>query len=78
MMRSGFIGFWRNGTVSLAAIFAMLITLSVVGALMVGNVFLSSFLETVKEKVDVTLYFTIDAQEPDIWRSKNPSRRSPK
>ncbi|KKW38193.1 MAG: Cell division protein [Parcubacteria group bacterium GW2011_GWA1_54_88] len=69
-MRSGFIGFWRNGTVSLAAIFAMLITLSVVGALMVGNVFLSSFLETVKEKVDVTLYFTIDAQEPDILALK--------
>ena len=76
-MRSGFIGFWRNGTVSLAAIFAMLITLSVVGALMVGNVFLSSFLETVKEKVDVTLYFTIDAQEPDILALKKSLETHP-
>ncbi len=70
MMRSGFIGFWRNGTVSLAAILAMVITLSVVGSLLVGNVFLFAFLDTVKEKVDVTVYFTINAQETDILSIK--------
>jgi len=70
MIRSGFIGFWRNSTVSLAAILAMIITLTVVGSLMIGNVFLTAFLDTVKEKVDVTVYFTIDAAETDILALK--------
>src|SRR3989344_828783 len=70
MMRSGFIGFWRNGTVSLAAIFAMLITLSVVGALMVGNVFLSLVPGAVKEEGGVALFFSIGAAEPDILAPK--------
>jgi len=64
--RSGFVSFWRNQTVSLAALFAMTVTLFAIGSLMVGNTFLDAFLGTIKDKVDVTVYFVEDAQENDI------------
>lgn len=69
-MRSGFIAFWRNNTVSLAAILAMTITIFVIGSLILGNVFMDKFLDAVKEKVDVTVYFRIDAAEEDILSVK--------
>jgi len=68
--RSGFISFWRNQAVSLAALFAMTITLFAIGALMVGSTFLDAFLGTIKDKVDVTVYFVEDAQENDILAVK--------
>ena len=69
-MRSGFIAFWRNNTVSLAAILAMTITIFVIGSLILGNVFMDKFLDTIKEKVDVTVYFRLDAAEADILSVK--------
>ncbi len=69
--RSGFISFWRNQAVSLAALFAMTITLFAIGALMVGSTFLDVFLGTIKDKVDVTVYFVEDAQESDILTVKS-------
>lgn len=68
--RSGFVGFWRNQAVSLAALFAMTITLFVIGALLVGNTFLNAFLGTIKDKVDVTVYFVENAEESDILAVK--------
>ena len=69
--RSGFISFWRNQAVSLAALFAMTITLFAIGALMVGSTFLDVFLGTIKDKVDVTVYFVEDAQGSDILTVKS-------
>lgn len=66
IFRSGFVSFWRNSTVSLASILAMTITLFVIGSLVVGNAFLDDFLASIKDKVDVTVYFTEEATESEI------------
>lgn len=69
--RSGFIGFWRNGVVSAAAILVMTITLTVVGSLLIGSAYLESSLETLKNKVDISVSFKLDADETDILSLKN-------
>jgi len=68
--RYGFIGFVRNGFISLAAVLIMTITLFVVSILMIGGAALSSTLKDLTEKVDVTVYFTLDAEEGDIMDIK--------
>ena len=55
--RYGFIGFFRNGFVSLSAVFIMTITLFVVSSLIIGNAALSSVLRDLTNQVDVTVYF---------------------
>lgn len=68
--RYGFIGFVRNGFVSLAAVLIMTITLFVISILMIGGAALSSTLKDLTEKVDVTVYFTTDASEDQIFEVK--------
>lgn len=64
--RYGFIGFIRNGFVSLAAVLIMTITLFVMAALFIGGAALSSTLKQLTDKVDVTVYFTTSAAEDQI------------
>lgn len=61
--RYGFIGFLRNGFVSLSAILIMSITLFVVASLLVTGAALTSVLHQLSDKVDVTVYFTVDASQ---------------
>ncbi len=71
IIRSGFVGFWRNAYVSLAAIFVMIITLTVVGGLMLTTQLLSISLEQIKEKVDINVYMVTTASEEAISALKN-------
>lgn len=63
IVKAGFINFWRNGFVSLSSIIVMTITLFVVGSLIFLNALLDAALDTLKDKVDVNVYFVIDAPE---------------
>jgi cell division transport system permease protein len=71
IIRSGFVGFWRNAYVSLAAIFVMIITLTVVGGLMLTTQLLSVSLEQIREKVDINVYLVTTATEESIFALKN-------
>src|SRR3989338_3160383 len=64
--RYGLIGFVRNVFVSLAAVLIMTITLFVVAGLLILGAALSSTLEQLTEKVDVTVYFTTAAAEEQV------------
>lgn len=63
IVKAGFINFWRNGFVSLSSIIVMTITLFVVGSLIFLNALLDAALDTLKDKVDVNVYFLVDAPE---------------
>lgn len=65
-IRQGFINFWRNGWVSLATVLVMVLTLFVVGALFFSNVLLTSALQSLEDKVDISVYMKTSAGEPDI------------
>ncbi|HVM73772.1 MAG TPA: permease-like cell division protein FtsX [Candidatus Paceibacterota bacterium] len=64
--RYGFVGFLRNGFVSLAAILIMTITLFVAATLLISSAALSSVLADLTSKVDVTVYMTPGATQDQI------------
>lgn len=71
VIRSGFIGFWRNGYVSIAAIFVMGITLTVVGSGMLVGQLLNAALTQIKDKVDINVYLVTSADEAPILALKS-------
>jgi len=66
IVRSGFVHFWRNGVVSLASVLVVTVTLFVIGSLIILQAVLDSSLDNIKNKVDVNIYFNINASEDDI------------
>lgn len=70
-IRSGFVGFWRNAFVSLAAIFVMMVTLFTIGAVLFLGQLLEVSLSQIKDKVDINVYFTTDAADGDMMALKS-------
>jgi cell division transport system permease protein len=64
--RTGFFNFWRNGTVSLASVLIMMVTLTVVGFIIFSGAILNTSLDAIKNKVDVTVTFVPSASESDV------------
>ena len=70
VIRSGFIGFWRNAFVSFSAIFVMIVTLVTVGAMILLGVLLDTSLQQIQDKVDINVYTVVSAEEADIFALK--------
>jgi len=66
IIKTGFVNFWRNGFVSVSSVTVMTITLFVIGSLFFLNAFLETSLTSLKNKVDVNVYFVEDATEEEI------------
>ncbi len=66
VVRSGFVGFWRNAFVSAAAIFVMTVALFVIGSTMLLEKVLEVSLEQIQDKVDINVYFVTTAAQTDI------------
>ncbi len=66
IIRSGFIGFWRNAFVSLSAIFVIMVTLVVVGGSILMNQLLDVSLAQIKDKVDINVYMRTTATEEGV------------
>ncbi|MEX0930876.1 MAG: permease-like cell division protein FtsX [Candidatus Paceibacterota bacterium] len=66
IVRSGFVGFWRNAFVSLASIFVMTIALVVIGSTILLDQVLGVSLQNLQEKVDINVYFVTTAEEDEI------------
>ena len=66
IVRAGFVGFWRNAFVSLAAIFVMAVSLFVIGSTMMIDTLLAVSLENIQNKVDINVYFVTTAEQTDI------------
>lgn len=70
IVRSGFVGFWRNAFVSLAAIFVMTVALFVIGTTLLLDQLLGVSLQNIQNKVDINVYFVTSAEETDIMALK--------
>jgi cell division transport system permease protein len=66
VVRSGFVGFWRNAFVSLASIFVMTVALFVIGATMMLDQLLGVSLQQIQSKVDINVYFVTTAAPEDM------------
>lgn len=77
IIKAGFINFKRGGLVSFAAVLVVTITLSVVTILLLLQAVLNFSLEQIKNKVDVTIYFTVDAPEIKVMLLKESLEELP-
>ncbi len=66
IIKAGFVSFSRNGLISWAAVLVTTITLLVITSLLFLQVVLHFSLDQIKNKVDVTIYFTVNAPENKI------------
>lgn len=63
---AGLRGFYRNRTVSLSSIFILTITLSIVTSFYLSRAIFDYTLDQIREKVDVRVYFTVDATNEQV------------
>ncbi|MBP9701635.1 MAG: ABC transporter permease [Candidatus Pacebacteria bacterium] len=77
VVRSGFVNFWRNGFLSLSSILVLSIALLVFGGLIFFSTLSESFLNVVREKVDINVYFALNANEIDILDLKKTLEKMP-
>ena len=77
IMKGGFLNFTRNGLVSWAAVLVVTITLSVITAIILLQAVLYFSLNTIKDKVDVTIYFTVGASEDRAMQLKSSLEKLP-
>jgi len=75
--RTGFINFWRNGSVSFAAVVIMTLVLSVVCFLILSRALFISTISQIQDKVDINVYFTLSAPESDIKALKTRIEKIP-
>lgn len=77
ILKSGWINFKRNPLVSSASVLVTTITLSVIMGLFLFNATLSSLITTLQDKVDIAVYFTVDAPEEKILALKETIEKVP-
>ncbi|MFZ2500778.1 MAG: permease-like cell division protein FtsX [Minisyncoccia bacterium] len=66
MLVSGWKNFARSGAVSVATVLIMTVTLAIISSLIFLSALLTLTLDTIKDKVDVTVYFVTTASEANI------------
>lgn len=76
IIKSGLVNFWRNGWLSTATVLIMTIALLLWMGLFLTNVALTAVLGVLTEKVDISVYFGLDAKETDILALKSQLEKS--
>lgn len=74
---SGAKSFVRGGAVSAATVLVMTVTLSIIGSLIFLSALLTFTLNSIKDKVDVSVYFVTTASESDILAVKSQLEKLP-
>lgn len=70
IIRAGFFNFWRNGTVSLASVLVMMVTLVVIGLISFSGAVLDTSLAELRDKIDINVTFIPTATESDVLTIK--------
>jgi len=71
IIKAGFVNFTRSGIISWAAVLVTIITLSVITSIILLQTVLHFSLDQIKDKVDVTIYFNVNAPETKILSLKD-------
>lgn len=77
ILKGGFLNFKRSGIISWAAVLVVTITLSVITTIILLQAVLHFSLDQIKDKVDVTIYFTIGASEEKIMTLQSSLEKLP-
>jgi len=71
IIKSGFVNFWRSGLVSMSSILVLVVALLMIGSTILMSAFLNSTLATIQDKIDINIYFNVNAPEEEILALKN-------
>lgn len=66
ILKSGWLGFWRNKWLSSAAVLVMALTILGITSLLLINVVVASLTDSLEDKIDISVYFALNTQEEDI------------
>jgi len=77
IIKSGIVNFFRNGLVSIATALVISLSLFLLISVLLGSVFLNSFIDELQRKVDISVYFKRTASEADILQVKSDLERLP-
>lgn len=70
VFKTGCANFWRNKWLSVAAIAMMFLTIFAIVTLLMTNVVIDSFAASLEDKIDISVYFNLDALEEQILETK--------
>lgn len=70
VIKAGYLSFRRNGWLSMATILVMSMVLFVLGGMVFLGALANTVLESLEEKVDITVYFTADAPAEQMSKVK--------
>lgn len=70
IIRTGLFNFWRDGTVTLASVLVMMVTLLVIALLSFSSAILDTTLAEFKNKIDINVTFVTTAKEEEILKIK--------
>lgn len=70
VIKSGFVNFWRNGSVSLSAVFALIVALFMIASTLLITAFLGTALRDLQDKIDINIYVDAKASEDSILTLK--------
>lgn len=77
IIKSGFTKFFRNGLVSVATVLVMSLSMLVFGGVLIGGIFVNGVIGSVEEKVDISVYFKLDAPEDNLLLFKKEIENFP-
>lgn len=77
VIKSGFVNFWRNGSVSLSAVFVMIVALFMIGSTLLITAFLGTALKDLQDKIDINIYVDAKAGEDQILNLKTQIEARP-
>jgi len=66
IIKLGFVNFWRNGWLSLAATLIMTLTLLIISVFLIFNLVISATTTSIKSKIDMSVYFEETATDMQI------------
>ena len=70
IIKHGFQNFWRQRLISVATLTVMLLALIVFSSLIIFNVVATSALNSIQEKIDISVYFKTSSPEDEVLRIK--------
>lgn len=77
IIKSGIVNFFRNGLVSIATVLVISLSLFLLTSVLLGSIFVNSFIDELQRKVDISVYFKRAASEDDIVRVQSDLKRLP-
>lgn len=69
--KAGWLSFWRNKWLSSAAISMMSLAIFGITSLLLANVLINSLTANLEDKIDISVYFHLTAEEDDILAARN-------